>query len=324
LKVYYPAELLCAILSNHSGYYGRAQYIEEARRLGLELKLPDINKSGLSFAAEDRGKSIRVPLTSIRDLGFSGAGSIIKEREKNGPFKDFFDFYSRTRRSCNINKNAIENIIRSGGFDYTKSARNSLLATFQYLRTLKYSPDTLSHPALNPLFKLPPSGGDSNEKVLEDESRILGFCITGSPLEYFSQELKRFNPTGSGSFTDAFRSGNKADYMNIYCAGIMLNRRVEKTKDGSKMLFCTVEDEDGIFEAVFFPAFYQKYLKVLSESKALIIKGTLKYRDGDITVMGKEAIDPVALKRLSLSYRKESIKQDILTESGQVWKKQER
>ena len=81
---------------------------------------------------------------------------------------------------------------------------------------------------------------------------------------------------------------------------------------------------DTVDEAVFFPAFYQKYLKVLSGSKALIIKGTLKYRDGDITVMSKEAIDPVALKRLSLSYRKESIKQDILTESGRVWKKQER
>jgi DNA polymerase-3 subunit alpha len=324
LKVYYPAELLCAILSNHSGYYGRAQYIEEARRLGLSLKLPDINKSGLSFAAEDQGKSIRVPLTSIRGLGFSGASSIIRERARKGHFRDFFDFYSRTRRNCNINKNAIENIIRSGGFDYTGSARNSLLATFQYLRTLKHCPDTLSHPALNPLFKLSSCGTDSNEKVLEDESRILGFCITGSPLGYFCQELKRFSPAGSGSFTDAVRSRNKADYMNIYCAGILLNRRLEKTKDGSNMLFCTIEDEDGIFEAVFFPAFYHKYRRVLSESKVLIIKGTLKYRDGDITVIGKEAIDPAALKRLNLSYRKESIKKDILIESGQVWKKQER
>jgi len=324
LKVYYPAELLCAILSNHSGYYGRVQYIEEARRLGLVLKLPDINRSGLSFAAEDQGKSIRVPLTSIRGLGFSGAGSIIKERERNGSFRDFFDFYSRIRKSCNINKNAVENVIRSGGFDYTGSARNSLLATFQYLRTLKYCPDTLSHPALNPLFRLPPCGGDSTEKILENESRILGFCITGSPLEYFGQELKRFNPVGSGSFTDAVNSGKKEGYVNIYCAGILLNRRTEKTKDGSRMLFCTIEDKDGIFEAVFFPAFCQKYQKVLAESKALIIKGTLKYRDGDITVIGKEAINPAALKRLSLSYRKESIKQDILIESGQVWKKQEK
>ena len=114
------------------------------------------------------------------------------------------------------------------------------------------------------------------------------------------------------------------DYMDICCAGILLNRRIEKTKDGSRMLFCTIEDKDGIFEAVFFPAFYQKYRKVLSESKALIVKGTLKYRDGDVTVIGKEAINPATLKRSSLSYRKESIKRDILIESGQVWKDQER
>ncbi|HAJ95484.1 MAG TPA: DNA polymerase III subunit alpha, partial [Actinobacteria bacterium] len=119
LKVYFPAELISAILSNNSGYYGQAQYIEEARRLGLTLRLPDINKSGLYFTPEDHGKSIRIPLTSIRDLGFSGADSIIKERAESGPFKDLIDFYSRCRRNCPLNKNAIENLIRIGGFDFT-------------------------------------------------------------------------------------------------------------------------------------------------------------------------------------------------------------
>jgi DNA polymerase-3 subunit alpha len=324
LKVYYPAELICAILSNNSGYYGRSQYIEEARRLGLALKLPDINKSGLSFTPEDLGRSIRVPLTSIRDLGLSGAGSIIREREKNGPFRDFLDFYSRSRRSCNINKNAVENIISSGGFDYTGSERSSLLASFHYLRTLKYCPDSASHPSLNPLFKLSPDHGDSREKILEAESRILGFCITGSPLEYFREELERFQPTGSSVFRDALHSGARGGLMDIYCAGMILNRRMEKTKDGKRMLFCTIEDRDGIFEAVFFPAFYQKYEKILSSSRVLIIKGTLKCRDGDITLIGKEAVDPVILKRLKLSYRKESLKKDILMESGPVWKDQEK
>ena len=203
-------------------------------------------------------------------------------------------------------------------------SRNSLLATFHYLRTLKYCPDDLSHPALNPLFKL--SAGSPGEKgrALEDESRILGFCISASPLQYFREELDRFSPTGSSAFRDVLNSIKRKHPVGVCCAGMVLNRRVEKTKDGSRMLFCTIEDRDGIFEAVFFPAFYQKYMKTLSECRVLIIRGVLKYRDGDVTVIGKEAIDPAVLKRLNLSYRKESIKQDILIESGQVWKKQER
>ena len=321
LKVYFPAELISAILSNNSGYFGRAQYIEEARRLGLSLKLPHINRSGLRFTAEDAGKSIRVPLTSIRDLGLSGAGSIIRERTENGPFKDFFNFYCRCRKKCRISRNAIENIIRTGGFDYTGLDRNRLLAAFDYLRSLKYCPETGSHPALNPLFKLPSRDCGSNlEKRLEDESRIMGFCISSSPLEYFREEMEKFCVVSSGSFRGIISSGKLSGPRDIFCAGIILNRRVEKTKEEKKMLFCTVEDRDGMFECVFFPHHYQKYLKILSACRVLILKGILKYRDGDITLIGREAIDPVLLKKISRSYRKESLRQDILIESGSVWK----
>jgi len=319
LKVYFPAELISAILSNNSGYYSRSQYIEEARRMGLLLKLPDINVSGLKFTAEDDGKSIRVPLTSIRDLGLSGAKSIISERKNKGPFKDLLDFYSRCCRSYHINKNAIENIIRAGGLDYTGSGRNNLLTAFYYLRTLRYCPDTLSHPALNPLLKLSPSNCVNNlERTLEDEIKIFGFCISASPLEYFRDELDKFKPVGSASFKSIIVSGEKLSVRDICCCGIILNRKLGKTKDGSKMLFCTIEDRDGIFQVVFFPAFYHKYVKTLSDSKILIIKGPLRYRDDDIKVVGKEVIDPVLLKKLNRSYRKQSLRRDILIESESV------
>jgi len=321
LKVYFPAELISAILSNNSGYYGQAQYIEEARRLGLALRLPDINKSGLYFAPEDHGKSIRIPLTSIKDLGFSGADSIIKERTENGSFKDFIDFYSRCSRNCPLNKNAIENLIKIGGFDFTGLSRNNLLSTFYYLRTLKAYPGTLPHPILNPAFKLPSAREkDVPEKRLEDESRILGFYISSSLFDYFKEEFKRFKPCSSGAFSGIIDAGRPVYSRDIYCAGTVLNRRIEKTKNGKSILFCTIEDRDGIFESVFFPDPYQKNIKILSESAILIIRGNLHYRDGDITLIGKEAIDPVFLKKLNRCYKKEALKRDILAESVPLWK----
>ena len=319
LKVYFPAELISAILSNNSGYYGRAQYIEEARRLGLTLRLPDINKSGLDFAPEDHGRSIRVPLTSIRDLGPSGADSIIKERTANGSFKDFIDFYSRCRKNCRLSKNGIENLIRIGGFDNMGLSRNNLLSVFHYLRTLKPYPSVPVCPV--PVFK-PASDrqGQVHEKRLEDESRILGFCISSSLFDYFKEEFKRFKPCSSRAFHSIIDAGGRSRSRDIYCVGTILNRRIEKTKKGRKMLFCTLEDRDGIFESVFFPDFYQKNIKILSESAILIIRGTLHYRDGDITLIGKEAIDPVFLKKVNRCYKKEALKRDILAESVSLWK----
>ena len=321
LKVYFPAELISAILSNKSGYYGQAQYIEEARRLGLTLRLPDINKSGLYFAPEDNGKSIRIPLTSIRDLGFSGADSIIKERVENGSFKDLIDFYFRCRRNCPLSKNAIENLIKIGGFDCTGLNRSSLLSIFYYLRTLKSYTGTLPHTVMNSAFKLSSTRGKAvTEKRLEDESRILGFCISSSLLDYFREEFERFKPCSSRAFPDIINAGRQAYSKDIYCAGTVLNRRIEKTKNSKNMLFCTMEDRDGIFESIFFPDSYQKNIKILLESAILIVKGNLHYRDGDITLIGKEAIDPVFLKKLNKYYKKEALKRDILAESIPLWK----
>jgi DNA polymerase III subunit alpha len=324
LKVYFPAELISSILSNNSGYYRQAQYIEEARRLGLFLKLPDVNKSKYKFSPEDNGKAIRVSLTSIRDLGPSGANFIIKERTKNGYFKNFFDFYNRCVKRFSLNKNAVENLIKVGGFDYTGACRKDLLKLFYYLRTLKHRPFDPSHPALNSVFKLEcnkDSYIDIEEKI-EEESRILGFCISYNPLDYFIYELKKFNPCSSGTFSKILKKtgNNKSGNINITCAGIVLSRRVENTKDRKKILFCTVEDRDGIFELVFFSPVYRKYFKTLTENTAMIVKGNLNQIDGDITVTGKEVIDLALLKKINKSRRAEALRHSILAGLEPVWK----
>jgi DNA polymerase III subunit alpha len=324
LKVNFPAELISSILSNNSGYYRQAQYIEEARRLGLILKLPDINKSKYRFCTEDNGKAIRVPLTSIRDLGPSGAKFIIKERTENGYFKNFFDFYKRCIKKFPLNKNAVENLIRIGGFDYTGANRKNLLKVFHYLRILKHYPFDLTHPALNSVLKLECNKNsyiDIEEKI-EEESRILGFCISYNPLEYFRNELKKFNLCSSGTFFRILKKtgNNKPGDTDITCAGIILSRRVETTKDRKKILFCTMEDRDGIFDLVFFTPVYRKYFKTLTESTAMIVKGNLHQVDGDITVIGKEVIDLALLKKINKNRRAEALRYSIISGSEPVWK----
>lgn len=300
LKAHFPAEFLSIILTNNSGYYNKIQYIEEARRLGIDLKLPDINKSGFDFTVEDSGHSIRAPLTSVRDLGYAGTTSLLNEREKDGGFKDFFDFYTRTSTNCKLTKNAVENLIKIGAFDFTNLPRKQVLLVFYYLKNLKryklHRHTEYSELTIDNILKEPETAAqlpnlidfDLGEK-LEMEEKILGFCISANPIQYIKSKLKYrgFSIVRSKLFSRyRFAQYNQ----NVCTAGFVINRRIEKTRDGNKMLFCTMEDEDGMYETVFFPNSYRKNARAAMNQPLIIIKGRLHFRDNNISVIAREAI----------------------------------
>ncbi len=124
---------------------------------------------------------------------------------------------------------------------------------------------------------------------LEIEEKILGFYISADPIRYIKSRLKYrgFNIVASKSF-GRYRF---AQYnQNICTAGFIISRRIEKTRDGGKMLFCTMEDEDGMYETVFFPDSYRKNAGVVMNQPLIIIKGRLHFRDNNISVIAREAI----------------------------------
>jgi len=322
IKAYFPAELIASILTNNSGYYGHGQYVEEARRLDINIKLPDINKSREGFTVEDKGRSIRVPLISVKDLGLAGSRAIMAERSKNGPFGDFIDFYHRTAKSCRLTKNAVENLIKIGAFDYTGLKRRDLIIIFYSLRMTKPHGIIRTGSTLNPYLKSSPSGHRdfTLEDRLKSEAIILGFCVSAFPLDYFGNELEKFKIVSSNMFSGIVNADGPAFSGNIFIAGIIINRRIEKTRNSKRMLFCTIEDSDGMFESVFFPESYMENLNILTERTIVIIEGKLHYKDGNITLIGSKAIDPFRLKKIGSELKKESLRQNILAEAGSVWK----
>jgi len=317
IKAHYPAELLSTILTDNSGYYSRAQYIEEARRFGIKIKLPDINSSGFKFSVEDEGKSIRIPLMTVRELGQTGVGSIIRERNRNGRFKDFTDFYCRISKSgCRIAGKAIVNLIKVGAFDFADLKRKYLLLSYHYLASGKNIPGCSSH--------LPPCCEDhlkdfNLQEALEMEEKILGFCASSSPLQYFKSELEEYRTVRSSLFPDF--ADSKED---IFTAGIIITRKIKKTRDGGNMLLCTLEDEDGMYESVFFPDAYKKNLKTISGQSAVIIKGRIYCKDGHMAVIGKNSASLSGLKKIRSRARKDSIKNNLLAKAGAAWEVQEK
>ncbi|MBU4450921.1 MAG: DNA polymerase III subunit alpha [Actinobacteria bacterium] len=341
LKAYFPAEFFSIILTNNSGYWGKMQYIEEARRLGIRLELPDINKSGFGFFVEDDGKSIRTSLLSVRSLGYAGAVSIINEREKGGKFRDFFDFYLRISKNCRLVKTAVENLIKVGAFDFTGLARKQLLLIFYYLKSLKkpdlcysnsitgyeeqgnyYLDNFINRPATNlgrdiNLLERVCAGSQlaaehlqdfSPREKLEIEEDVLGFYISSNPLECLKKELEISGITRSKFF---YRQGLSFQ-KDVAAAGIIISKRIEKTKGGSKMLFCTMEDEDGMYEAVFFPDSYIKNAQTVMNNSFIIIRGRLHSKDNNVSLIARDAISIKLLKNSHKQLLQSSIKTSFI------------
>ncbi len=174
---------------------------------------------------------------------------------------------------------------------------------------------------LNPCLK--PSLADRQDFTFEDKLKIeaitLGFCVSASPLDYFKNELKSFKIIPSSMFPRIVNAADPAFSGNIFTAGIIINRRVEETRDGKSMLSCTIEDRDGMFESVFFPGPYLENSNVLMNRTIVIIEGRLHYKDGNITLIGNKAIDLFHLKKINNDFKKENLKQGLLAETGPVW-----
>ncbi|HEY4695474.1 MAG TPA: DNA polymerase III subunit alpha [Candidatus Hydromicrobium sp.] len=315
IKAHYPAELLSIILTNNSGYYSRAQYIEETRRLDIKIKLPHINKSGSKFSVEDEGKSIRIPLLTVKGLGYISVSSIINERTKNGDFKDFADFYYRISENCRLPEKAIENLIKVGTFDFTGLQRKYLLLACHHLKNLKNIKDVPDRSKCLLLQDKNYLKDFDLEERLEAEEKILGFCASCSPLQYFKSELEQYHTIESGHFPRLISSKK-----NIFTAGIVIARKIKKSRDGRNMLLCTMEDSDGMYESVFFPDACKKNSKTIMNHSALIIEGMLCFKDGEISVIGKNATSLIGLKRAESRVRRDSIRNILLMETKQAWK----
>ena len=361
LKIKYPAELLSVILTKNSGYYCKSSYIEEARRLGINIKLPDINLSGIKFLTEDLGKSIRISLISIRDLGIEGAERIVKEREANGLFKNFSDFHERIIRPKKITVKAAENLIKVGAFDFAGLKRKYLLLVLEYLLKIRQKKqpqisylvsskkggksvgqkDVLSFGDL----KAEAEAGNSNlindyfyylddffpeitnsiqdysfEERLEIENYVLEFCASANPLEYFKNELSGFNIIKSSSFKSVV-SEKTPNRKGVFTSGIILIKRLEKTKTGKEIIFLTLEDSGGMYETVIFTKQCLKSAEKKLPGSPVLINGNLSYKNGDISVVAEKIISLTALKKFKNKKGKEDEQSMLLAGVSALWKR---
>lgn len=226
LKANYPAEFFAASLSNHLGSIEKVtKFIQDARQWNIRVLPPDVNESGLQFTVNAEG-NIRFGLSAIKGVGVKAAESIIAEREKNGPYKDIYDFVERLDSRA-VNARVMEALVLSGGLDRFGIDRAVYFCQDKkeqnFIKKLLYYGQKYKQNALGGATLFDDVGGVELEKpkvpdceigwstldLLDRERDLVGFYISGHPLDQFFTTLQYFKGEESKTINAVLRALNE-------------------------------------------------------------------------------------------------------------------
>ena len=317
LKAYYPAEFMASMLNSYLGNLDKVpEYIEECKKLGIEILKPDINKSSSKFTVEfdnnpeekvKMGK-IRFGLGSIKNVGLPSIDSIIKERNSSGKFVSFTDFCERISGEA-VNKKCIESLIKAGTFDEFKENRATLLASFEGITDVVQSYNKKGINGQVTMFDLGNSEDNkikyhfvekeemSEKEKLAMEKEMLGVYISGHPLAKIkdqiikctnisSKEMKEIDAQNNSEDENDNKVNENVQYIDgqeVTIAGIVTSVKKKYTKNNKIMAFVRIEDLNGSAEIIVFEPTYLKAQDKIIEDNIIIIKGRLSIREDDET-----------------------------------------
>ena len=295
LKAYYKEEFMAATLNSFLGNLDKIpEYIDECKKMNIEILNPDINKSFTKFTV-DNGK-IRFGLGSIKNVGIVAIENIVKEREKNGPYKDLIDFCERIQGET-VNKKCIECLIKAGTFDDFKETRKTLLASFEGIINTIINEGKRSLKGQVTMFDL----GNNEEKLeeikynyiklsefserelLSMEKEMLGLYISGHPLESVRPELERQTNINTLKIIKINEGEEELykDGQNVKYGGIITSVKKKYTKNNNIMAFVTIEDLYGSLEIIVFESCYNRVSNILMEDNIVIVDGRLSIREDE-------------------------------------------
>ena len=295
LKAHYTAEYMSAVLSRSGDIKELAKQMAECRRMGLDVKGPDVNKSRERYSVDEDG-AVRFGLSSVKSVGQGAAEAIVSERKKNGPFKDCFDFVERVDLGA-VNRKCIESLVLSGAFDSLGNVRreqymgkdmkgeaflDQLVKYGQRFRADKESNENslfgdmgedaieIAHP------KIPDGEPMSTLERLKIEEEYVGLFLSGHPLDEYKYQLlyacnttmadleKIPNPRTKEEQAAMLRDLKPEQQQEIMqfqnreivCGGLVTAFRTGTSKAGNQYGIVTVEDYSGKHE---FPLFGEAF-----------------------------------------------------------------
>src|SRR5271156_5446320 len=288
LKTHYPVEFMAALLTSVTGSTDDVvKYINECREMGIAVEAPDINVSDANFTPH--GEAIRFGLAAVKNVGGNAIESIVAARKKLGRFKSIYEFCENVDLRL-LNKRVLESLIKSGAMD-SLGRRAQVMAVLDRAMERAQKAQRDAESGQHGLFgvfqqddseinndRLPDIPDWDEQARLAGEKEILGFFISGHPLEKYRdklQDLQALTVLEIGAMT---KSTGKDE--TIATAGIIGNLRVLKSKRGDFYAQATLEDMSGSIDMIVFPEAYKKLGDKVKLEVPVLVRAGVRIEEG--------------------------------------------
>ena len=309
MKRHYPCEymaaLLTSVLENSSKI---TEYIAECRDMGIKLLPPDVNESDADFTVV--GENIRFGLVAIKGIGWGAIEQLVQERETNGPFTDFEDF-CRRMSGKELNRRAVENLIKAGAFDsmgYTRHAlmivagqvidsiaqanRDNIAGQLDLFGALD---ETSDEPVSIPI---PAVAEYSRRELMTMEKETTGLYLSGHPMDEYREQVRRMGAVPIGAVMNDFASEDGPrqfhDNQTVTLAGVVESFKNRTTKNNSLMCYIQLEDDTGSMELLAFQKALETGAGYILNNAAILVRGRISVRDEKAPQLMVDEIIPIS------------------------------
>jgi DNA polymerase-3 subunit alpha len=288
LKTHHPVEFMAALLTSQTGNTDNVvKYINECREMGIPVEPPDINVSDAFFTPHEN--AIRFGLAAVKNVGRNAIESIVAARKEVGKFASIFEFCEKVDLRL-LNRRVIESLIKAGAMDAFGN-RAQLMAVLDKAmeRAQKTQRDAeMGQHGLFGVFaqdqqangnpdKLPNVPEWDEHQRLSSEKEVLGFFITGHPMEKYAEKLKDFRALSAHEISE-MTSGTGRD--EITTAGVISGLRVMKSRKGDLYANAVMEDMTGTVEAIIFPEAYRRLQNILKQEIPMLVRASVRVEEG--------------------------------------------
>ena len=305
LKYYYPVEFMAALMTSVIDNSTKvSEYILTCRQMSIGILAPDVNESESAFSVS--GGAIRYGLNAIKSIGRPVIESIIAERKAGGPYVDLSDFIHRLPGK-DVNKRVVENLIKSGAFDSFPANRRQMMLIYGQIMDEAAQKKKTELAGQMSLFdfaaeedkeafkvKIPVVAEYNKGDLLAFEKEVLGFYISGHPLEEYEEQWKR----GISHVTTDFLPPEDGELPKVHdgeratVGGMITTKTMKATKTNKMMAFITIEDLVGTVEVIVFPRDYEKIGKMLNVDDKVFVSGRISAEEDRASKMILESIRP--------------------------------
>ena len=336
LKSHYPAEFMAAVLSrNISDIKKITNFMDETRRMGMEVLGPDVNESNLKFTVNKDG-NIRFGLGGIKGVGESAVLQLIEEREKNGPFTDIYNMAERVNLNS-LNKKNLEAMAVAGALDcfgtisraqyFAPDTHGSsfIESIIRYGNNAKTIRQSSSHSLFGDsggfdLIKPEPVACPDWPKLekLNREKEVIGIYLSSHPLDDFRLEISTFTTATLADLQ------NLRDYLDreVIVAGMITDTKNGIGKNGKPYCSFTLQDYSDSFRLIMFDKDYIDNSKFITTGYYLLIKGKVqkkKYREDEIEFIIKKinllsSVKDELIKSVTIRINPENINNEMISE----------